>query len=117
VLKVCETFTAGLFDAPLTVHALELGRYEDQSWVPFDAFSGSDKRIATAAIQAALAANHQGFKLVIVDEFGVIDPGRKPAVLANLAAAVEAGLVDQVLVMDNRHIDGVPEGINAIHLA
>jgi hypothetical protein len=51
-----------------------------------------------------------------VDEFGVIDPGRKPAVLANLAAAVEAGLVDQVIVMDNRDIDGVPKGVNAIHL-
>jgi hypothetical protein len=63
-----------------------------------------------------LAANHQGFKLVIVDEFGVVDPGRKPAVLANLAAAVEAGLVDQVMVFDNRDIDGVPEGINEIHL-
>jgi energy-coupling factor transporter ATP-binding protein EcfA2 len=116
VLDVCQTFTAGLFAAPLTVHDLCLGRYEDQSWVTFDAFSGSDKRIATAAIQAALAANHQGFKLVIVDEFGVIDPGRKPAVLANLAAAVEAGLVDQVIVMDNRDIDGVPKGVNAIHL-
>ena len=116
VLKVCEVFTTGLFAAPLTVHALELGRYENQSWVPLDAFSGSDARIACAAIQAALAANHQGFKLVIVDEFGVVDPGRKPAVLANLAAAVEAGLVDQVLVFDNRDIDGVPESINTIRL-
>jgi len=116
VLKVCETFTAGLFAAPLTVYDLQLGRYEDAVWVPFDSFSGSDKRIATAAIQAALAANHRGFKLVIVDEFGVIDPGRKPAVLANLAAAVEAGLVDQVMIFDNRDIDGVPEGINEIHL-
>lgn len=116
VLKVCEVFTAGLFAAPLTVHELCLGRYEAAVWVPFDSFSGSDKRIATAAIQAALAVNHQGFKLVIVDEFGVIDPNRKPAVLANLAAAVEAGLVSQVLVMDNRDIDGVPEGINILHL-
>jgi DNA repair exonuclease SbcCD ATPase subunit len=116
VLKVCEVFTAGLFAAPLTVHELCLGRNEDAVWVPFDSFSGSDKRIATAAIQAALAVNHAGFKLVIVDEFGVIDPNRKPAVLANLAAAVEAGLVSQVLVMDNRDIDGVPEGVNVIHL-
>lgn len=117
VLKVCEVFTAGLFAAPLTVHELCLGRYEDAVWVPFDSFSGSDKRIATAAIQAALAVNHAGFKLAIVDEFGVIDPNRKPAVLANLAAAVEAGLVSQVLVMDNRNIDGVPEGVNIIKLA
>jgi hypothetical protein len=116
VLDVCQTFTAGLFTAPLTVHDLQLGRYESNVWVTFDSFSGSDKRIAAAAIQAALAANHQGFKLVIVDEFGVVDPGRKPAVLANLAAAVEAGLVDQVLVFDNRHIDGVPEGVNTICL-
>jgi DNA repair exonuclease SbcCD ATPase subunit len=116
VLKVCEVFTAGLFAAPLTVYDLQLGRYEDAVWVPFDSFSGSDKRIATAAIQAALAANHQGFKLVIVDEFGVVDPGRKPAVLANLAAAVEAGLVDQVMIFDNRDIDGVPTGVNIIKL-
>jgi DNA repair exonuclease SbcCD ATPase subunit len=116
VLDVCQTFTAGLFAAPLTVHDLQLGRYEANVWVPFDSFSGSDKRIATAAIQAALAANHQGFKLVIVDEFGVVDPGRKPAVLANLAAAVEAGLVDQVMIFDNRDIDGVPESVNTIHL-
>lgn len=117
VLKVCEVFTAGLFAAPLTVHDLTLGRYEDAVWVPFDAFSGSDKRIATAAIQAALAVRHPGLKLVILDEFGVVDPSRKPAVLANLAAAVEAGLVHQVMVFDNRDIDGVPEGVNTIHLA
>jgi len=117
VLKVCEVFTAGLFAAPLTVHDLQLGRYEDAVWVPFDSFSGSDKRIATAAIQAALAANHQGFKLVIVDEFGVIDPGRKPAVLANLAAAVDGGLVDQVMVFDNREVRHSVEGVNVIHLA
>lgn len=116
VLDVCQTFTAGLFAAPLTVHDLQLGRYESNVWVTFDSFSGSDKRIATAAIQAALAANHQGFKLVIVDEFGVVDPGRKPAVLANLASAVEAGLVDQVMVFDNRDIDGVPAEVNQIRL-
>jgi hypothetical protein len=116
VLKVCEVFTTGLFTAPLTVHALELGRYENQSWVPLDAFSGSDARIACAAVQAALAVRHTGFRLVIIDEFGVVDPARKPVVLANLAAAVEAGLVDQVMIFDNRDIDGVPEGINEIHL-
>ena len=116
VLDVCQTFTAGLFAATLTVHNLALGRYEGNAWVPFDAFSGSDKRIATAAIQAALAVRHNGFKLILLDEFGVIDPARKPAVLANLAAAVEAGLVDQVLVMDNRAIDGMPDGVNVMHL-
>jgi len=116
VLDVCQTFTKGLFSSPLTVHELALGVYQDATWIPMDAFSGSDKRIAVAALQAALAIRHQGFRLIILDEFGVIDPGRKPAVLANLAAAVEAGLVDQVFVMDNRHIDGVPEGINQIQL-
>ena len=116
VLKVCEVFTKDLFVSPLTVHALELGRYENQSWVPLDAFSGSDSRIACAAVQAALAVRHTGFRLVVIDEFGVVDPARKPIVLANLAAAVEAGLVDQVMIFDNRDIDGVPEGINEIHL-
>lgn len=116
VLDVCQTFTAGLFAAPLTVHELQLGRYEGNAWVPFDAFSGSDKRIATAAIQAALAVRHEGFKLVLIDEFGVIDPTRKPAVLANLAAAKQAGLVDQVMVFDNRDIDGIPEGVNVMRL-
>ncbi len=116
VLKVCEVFTTGLFAAPLTVHALELGRYENQSWVPLDAFSGSDARIACAAVQAALAVRHTGFRLVIIDEFGVVDPLRKPVVLANLAAAVEAGLVDQVLIFDNRDIEGVPAEVNVIRL-
>jgi len=117
VLDVCQTFTAGLFSAPLTVHNLALGRYEGNAWVSFDSFSGSDRRIATAAIQAALAVRHEGFKLVLIDEFGVIDPARKPAVLVNLAAAKQAGLVDQVMVFDNRDIDGIPEGVNVIHLA
>lgn len=116
VLKVCEVFTKDLFVSPLTVHNLELGRYEDQSWVPLDALSGSDKRIACASVQAALAVRHTGFRLVVIDEFGVVDPARKPIVLANLAAAVEAGLVDQVMVFDNRDIDGVPEGVNIIKL-
>lgn len=116
VLKVCETFTAGLFVSPLTVHGLELGRYEGAAWVPLDAFCGSDKRVAIAAVQAALASNHKGFRLVILDEFGVIDPARKPVVLANLAFAVEAGLVDQVMVMDNRDIDGIPESVNVMRL-
>jgi hypothetical protein len=116
VLKVCETFTAGLFASPLTVHDLELGRYEGTAWVPLDAFCGSDKRVAVAAVQAALASNHKGFRLVILDEFGTIDPARKPAVLANLAAAVQAGLVDQAWVMDNRAIDDMPAEVNEIRL-
>lgn len=116
VLKVCETFTAGLFASPLTVHDLELGRYEGTAWVPLDAFCGSDKRVAVAAVQAALASNHDGFKLVILDEFGTIDPARKPAVLANLVAAVKAGLVDQAWVMDNRAIDDMPDAVNEIRL-
>ena len=116
VLDVCQTFTKGLFSAPLTVHELQLGRYEGNTWVSFDSFSGSDRRVATCAIQAALAVRHNGFKLIMLDEFGVIDPARKPAVLANLAAAVEAGLVDQVMVMDNRDIDGIPEGVNVMRL-
>lgn len=116
VLDVCQTFTAELFAAPLTVHNLALGRYEDKTWVPFDSFSGSDKRIATAAIQAALAVRHNGFRLILLDEFGVIDPVRKPSVLANLSAAVEAGLVDQVLVMDNRDIDGITANVNVMRL-
>lgn len=116
VLKVCETFTAGLFTSPLTVHGLELGRYEGTAWVPLDAFCGSDKRIATAAVQAALASNHKGFRLVILDEFGTIDPARKPAVLANLVAAVKAGLVDQAWIMDNRDIDNMPAEVSEICL-
>jgi energy-coupling factor transporter ATP-binding protein EcfA2 len=117
VLKVCEVFTADLFVSPLTVHDLDIGCYEHGVWVKFDVLRGSDKRMAIAAIQCALAIRHSGFRFVCIDEFGTVDPTRKPAFLANLVAACEAGLVDQVMVFDNRDIDGVPEAVNTIHLA
>lgn len=116
VLKVCEVFTAGLFAAPLTVHELQLGVYQDATWIPIDAFSGSDRRIACAAIQAALAVNHQGFKLAIIDEATTIDPERLPKVLTNLVEAVEDGLIHQAIVMANATIQGVPTEVNVIRL-
>jgi len=116
VLDVCQTFTDGLFTSPLTVHELQLGVYQDSTWIPIDAFSGSDRRVACAAIQAALAANHQGFKLAIIDEATTIDPERLPKVLANLVRAVDAGLIHQALVMTNTTIQGVPSEVNVIRL-
>jgi hypothetical protein len=116
VLEVCQTFTEGLFASPLTVHNLELGVYQDATWIPMDAFSGSDRRIACAAIQAALAANHQGFKLAIIDEATTIDPERLPKVLANLVKACGDGLIDQALIMSNATVQGVPAEVNVIRL-
>jgi len=116
VLDVCQTFTQGLFPSPLTVHELALGVYQDATWIPIDAFSGSDRRVACAAIQAALAANHQGFKLAIIDEATTIDPERLPKVLANLVKAVDAGLIHQALVMTNTTAQGVPPEVHVIRL-
>ncbi len=116
VLKVCEVFTAGLFAAPLTVHELQLGVYQDATWIPIDAFSGSDRRIACAAVQAALAVRHTGFRLVVIDEANTIDPERLPKVFANLVKAVDDGLIHQAFVMTNTTIKNVPSEVNVIQL-
>ncbi len=117
VLDVCRVFTEGALDSPLSVHELEIGLYRGPVWIGYDGLSGSEKRIAAAAIQAALASKSEGLKLCMVDEMGVCDSARKVIFLANLAKAVEAGVIHQAIVLDNQMPATVPQGVTVMQLA
>ncbi len=105
IMQTCEMFTAGIFDTMLTVRDLEIGRFAGPAWIGVDSMSGSEMRVVTCAIKAALASRAPGVRLVSIDEFSVIDDTRKPRVLSNLAQACVEGVLDQVLILDNRPVD------------
>lgn len=112
MLKVANIFTAGILSPPVTNVGLDIGRWHGTQWQPIARLSGAEKAMVSAAITAALAT--EGSKIVIVDEFSVIDDTWKPRFLANLRKAKEEGLINQAVILDNRAIEA--DGWEAIRL-
>ena len=67
--------------------------------VRFESLSESEKRITAAALVYALAVvSRQPCRLVLIDGLEVVQPSHRAPLLAVLARAHEAGLVDNVMV-------------------
>jgi DNA repair exonuclease SbcCD ATPase subunit len=79
---------------------LDIGRWHGTQWQPIARLSGAEKAMVVAALSAALS--QAGNKLVIIDEFSVIDDNWKPRFLENLKTAKEKGLIEQAIILDNR---------------
>lgn len=99
ILKACQKFLAGLDVAEVTVANGELGAFVGGHWKPFEILAGTEQLVALCAVQAALTA-HRGGTLV-VDELSRVDAINKAKLAANLLAAVKAGELAQVLVLDH----------------
>lgn len=103
LLDIVNTFTDGILSPPLSNIGLDIGRWHGTQWQPLGRLSGAEKAMVIAALSAALAT--EGNKIVVLDEFSVIDDNWKPLFLANLRKAYEAGKIAQAVILDNRHVE------------
>lgn len=111
VLEVAKMFTVGLLNSPLEFVDGRLGRRvsaKDQrggnraplgSWIPFEAFSGTEELLALAGFGVALTKDAP-VKLVILDEMGRMDPDRKVDVAHRMIALAQNGSIDQSILID-----------------
>lgn len=103
LLFVVNQFTQGILNPPLSNVGLNIGRWHNAThWQPLGRLSGAEKAMVVAALSAALAV--EGNKIVVLDEFSVIDDEWKPKFLANLREAKEAGQIQQAVILDNRPV-------------
>ncbi|MGB8295898.1 MAG: hypothetical protein WCG85_10765, partial [Polyangia bacterium] len=105
MLEIANAFAKPVLKSPLGYHAGEIGTRRNGLWVGHRTFSGTEKAIAYAAIQAALAARAP-VRIMIIDELGRIGD----RALFHLLAAVsqhlqKSGLVDQFIGIDAGRLD------------
>lgn len=99
LLDIAGQICAGCLPTPLAHKGLSFGRFDGPHFISLNTFSESEKAAAVSAITAGMAAAGQG--IAIIDEFNNLDADKRPVMLANLAAALEAGTLAQAIILDN----------------
>ena len=101
MLADANRFAAAVLVTPLAYsrERNELGTLRDGIWVSHRVFSGTEKAIAYAAIQAALAARAP-LRLMIVDELGRLRDKHVRELIKAACAAIVAGSLDQFVGID-----------------
>jgi hypothetical protein len=99
LLETANRFTAGILDTPLEYRDGEIGRYKKGSWVPVRCMGGTHQAVTYAGIQAALGSSAPA-KIVVVDELGRFDRENKRKFVANVLAAIQAGVIEQFVGID-----------------
>ncbi len=88
-----------LLPTPLAYHEGELGSWRDGVWVSHRIFSGTEKALAYASLQAALAAGSP-IKVMIVDELGRLDDRNAVRLVDAALLAVQRGDIDTFIGID-----------------
>lgn len=102
LLKVARRFTDGIVTGELSWENDEIGIRRGEYWVSHEVFSGTEAAIAYIGVAVALCQSSK-FKLVLMDELGVVDDANIMVLLAKIEALIEAGVVDQFIACDVRH--------------
>lgn len=88
-----------LLPTPLAYHEGELGSWRDGIWVSHRIFSGTEKALAYASLQAALAAGSP-IKVMILDELGRLDEANARRMMDAAHEAVNRGDIDTFVGID-----------------
>ena len=88
-----------LLQTPLDYRDGDLGRWDGRDWIPFDAFGGSEKAIAMAAVAVTLAVQSP-IKLVMIDDIGVCQHSVRADLVHHMATLIEKGIIDQCILTD-----------------
>lgn len=96
LMDKANRFVAGILPHPLSYREGAIGMARPTGWVPHEAFSGTEKLVAYAALAAALA-QQSPIKLVLMDELGRLNPETKAALLERMVRLAEAGDIDQFI--------------------
>lgn len=99
ILARAKVFGEGVIGREIAVHEDELGYFGATGFVPFEAMSGTEQTVVTAAIQAALSATAGGF--LMLDELSRLDAKNKRQFVANIANAIGEGRIKQAVIVDH----------------
>ena len=99
LLETANAFFASVLKTPLAYNDGEIGTWRDGVWVGHRTFSGTEKALCYAAIQAALASKSP-VRIMILDELGRLDDFNTGSVQACVERAIERGLIDQFVGID-----------------
>jgi DNA repair exonuclease SbcCD ATPase subunit len=114
VLERLATFTAGIFHEQVTLDGTELGRIVGSRWVPLTQFSGSEQAVAVAGLTCALQGTNER-SIVLADELSSFDDQHLEKFLANVSAAIKAGILTQFIGFSTpRKKKIVAEGLTTI---
>lgn len=101
LLETANRIFGSVLRSPLAYNAdnAEIGTWRDGVWVGHKTFSGTEKALCYASIQAALAARSP-VKLMIIDELGRLDTKNAAAIVNCAEDAVRAELIEQYIGID-----------------
>lgn len=106
LLTSANSFFGEILKTPIAYHDGEIGTWRDGVWVGHRTFSGTEKALTYAAIQAALSAR-ASFRIMVLDELGRLDDENAAKVLRGVDAAIERAEIDQFIGIDTG--TGTPE--------
>lgn len=98
LLQVANTLVKSIMRTPLVLHNNTIGRFSGAKFVPHRVFSGTEKALAYIAIALALSQDSP-CKLVMLDEFGRLDPDNQDAVISRLLMLVKEKVIDQFILV------------------
>ena len=96
LLETANAFFGDVLRSRLEYNDGEIGTWRGGLWVSHATFSGTEKAMTYAAIQAALTSMAV-FRIMIVDELGRLDDRNAALFIRGVAAGVRHGVVDQFL--------------------
>lgn len=99
LLERANRIFGGVLRSPLAYRDGEIGTWRDGLWVGHRTFSGTERALTYAAIQAALTSASP-VRIMLIDELGRLDTKNKRAVGVAACQAVERGDIDQFIGID-----------------
>lgn len=116
LLDVANKFSKDLLLSPIAYNNGELGRWWAGTWIIHKAGSGYEQSLMYAALSVALA-NTAPFKIVLIDECGIIHPARKASLVQRLLVLIQEGVIHQAVLLDVTGVGyPVEEGFKIIAL-
>lgn len=104
LLDRANSFFAHVLRSPLIYRDKEIGMVCEGHWVPHHTFSGTEKALTYAALQAALAAQSP-VRLMMIDELGRLDGVTADKMIHAVMAAVWSGQLDGFIGIDTGRAD------------
>jgi hypothetical protein len=102
LLDRANGFYQGVLKAPLSYNSAqggEIGMWRDSQWVAHHTFSGTEKALTYAAIQAALSQKSP-CSIMLIDELGRLDEENVMIMLEATKQALAGGLIDGFVGID-----------------
>jgi hypothetical protein len=104
ILHTANHLFTGILKSDIAYHDGEIGTFRDGFWVAHHTFSGTEKLLTYAAIQAALT-HKSPCRVMILDELGRLDDTNLEHLLVRLQRLTEEGSIDTVVGIDTGRLD------------